>query len=151
MSEDERPLSKTQQWLHDYLADGKWHTGDEIRQRSRLALPKEISLHPRITDLRERGFRIEHQRAGRGYAFLLTGKGDPPVPKRPDPKAVQGYVFNNAAEPEDPRCGNICQIVGRAKATDSEQLTYGSLFLVRFGDGEEDTAFASELQPWYPT
>lgn len=69
---------------------------------------------------------------------------------------VQGFTFDSVAEDGELSTynGNICQIVRRASATEAsenEVLDYGPAFVVRFGDGKEDTAYASELSPWYPT
>lgn len=134
------------EWLLRELSDGEWHSGDALRARSHLMLGKTISLHPRITDLREDGYKIEYKRVvGHEYWFRLTGKGEP-VPKAPS--VVQGYRFDSA---DDPRNGNICKILTRSEASDHEVLENGPAFLVRFGDGSTDVVFSSELSPWYPT
>lgn len=62
-------------------------------------------------------------------------------------KYVQGYIFKCD---DDPRDGNIVQIVGRCGAEGS-LLEQGPVFRVKFGDGSTDTASCYELQPWFPT
>lgn len=140
-------LSIAQQFLLDLLIDGEPHSSEEIKTKSRITLGREITVHPRITDLREKGYIIIGRRIKGVYHFKLESKGDPPVK---EPPFVQGYIFN-CVQGDDPRNGNICKIVGRAPATDTDLLTYGPAFSVVFGDGEEDTAFSSELSPYYPT
>lgn len=68
---------------------------------------------------------------------------------------VQGYTFDTMAEGEIPDAynRNVCQIVRRAQGTEAsevEMLEHGPAFWVKFGDGHEMVAHASELSPWYP-
>lgn len=62
---------------------------------------------------------------------------------------VQGFTFMSGYDHE--RDGNIVKIIGRVKADDDQVLEHGPEFLIRFGDGFEMEAMASELSPWYPT
>lgn len=138
------------EWLLTFLSDHKIHTGDEIRNRSTLQFGQAISVHPRITDLREEGYEILSKRSGKQYVFRMTGKKViPTVAKKKEPKVVQGYVFDTASD--DKRNGYVCQIVERAKASDHEVLENGPAFTVKFGDGSTDVVFSSELSPWYPS
>jgi len=69
------------------------------------------------------------------------------------PPVVQRYEFvplTDTAEDEHPRSGTLCQIVTRAKASDTELRDAGPLFVVQFGDGHVDVIAGSELRPWYP-
>lgn len=133
------------EWLLKQLEDGQWHSGDALRMLSHTQRGRAISLHPRVTDLREEGYVIENQKVGHDYHFRLVEKGEP-VPKAPP--IVQGFKFDSA---DDPRNGNICRIISRSEASDHEILENGPAFLVRFGDGSTDVVFSSELSPWYPT
>jgi hypothetical protein len=62
---------------------------------------------------------------------------------------VQGFLYMSGAS--DELDGSIVKIVGRAKVSDEQVLENGPEFVIRFGDGLEMDAFASELSPWYPT
>lgn len=62
---------------------------------------------------------------------------------------VQGYEFQSVED--HPRNGTICQIIRRAAVSDVERLDMGASFTVRFGDGSVETAYGSELHPWYPS
>jgi hypothetical protein len=66
---------------------------------------------------------------------------------------VQGYTFNTVSDELNlaQRNGTVCKVVGRADASDGDLLEYGPSFTVLFGDGYRTVAFATELNPWYPT
>lgn len=71
---------------------------------------------------------------------------------------VQGYTFDSVAGEESPIAkyhGNVCQIVRRARVGEQvheqQVLDLGPAFIVEFGDGHQEVAYANELNPWYPT
>lgn len=63
---------------------------------------------------------------------------------------VQGYMFNTIADGSlSDRNETVCQIIGRV-TEEGSLMENGPMFKIRFGDGHEDTATASELNPWWP-
>lgn len=69
---------------------------------------------------------------------------------------VQGYLFQSVAEGSDLARYNecVCKILRRATASEfseNETLANGPAFMVKFGDGRTEVAYAHELSPWYPT
>jgi hypothetical protein len=132
----------------EIIRDGEIHTLEEIESLARLRCGERVTVHSRIADLRREGWMIDGIREGRKQAYRLTGRKDHPVrvkEKRVDP--VQGYTFLTDAP--NPRNGDVCKIIARVEAPDV--LDAGPAFRVRFGDGEEDVAYAYELRPWFPT
>lgn len=79
-----RPNSQAARILR-VLADGKWHTAAKIERAA-----GKSRLSARVSELRRRGFQIEHERvpgkAGLlGHRYRLLGKPEiPEAPERPD-------------------------------------------------------------------
>src|SRR5690348_2560091 len=72
------------------------------------------------------------------------------LPTKKTTEFVKGYMFNtvdgsNIAD----RNETVCQIIGRVEEEGS-LMENGPMFKVKFGDGHEDVALASELSPWWP-
>jgi hypothetical protein len=140
------------------LRDGELHSAADIRMVAELSGNAGITIHSRVSDLRREGYVIRVTRMGRkGVGYRLTGKREGPVRVREKEQTpVQGFTFESCLEDGElsTRNGDICQVVRRAsehEATDNEVLNLGPAFRVRFGDGKEETAYAQELSPWYPT
>lgn len=134
------------QFVLEILTDGKVHSGKEIEMISLAKRGHGLTLHSRISALRDKGWIIGSKRNGRrDFNYWLEGKREARKKVVPEP-IVKAYLFRSDADvPQNER---ICEILRRAEP-DGETLE--PAFIVKFSNGEEMTAWGAELRPWYPS
>lgn len=141
------------EFLLNLLQDGKWHEKEEIEVKSYAERGRRMTVHSRVAELRTTGgWIIEHRKQGGQSFYRLIGHQEVPTetvqPKNgKEQPIVAGYLFYTQGEHRNN--GKLVQIVARSDQQEGE--TMEPMFEIEFSNGTKDVAFASELQPWFPS